>query len=226
MNYRLRNDEVVTGATFLLNDLQQDRKAIEEIFSEINVEYQEDFVAQITTVKKLDSKYAKNKQQTEASQKLYNFSGKVNTQMNALSLKCKRAGVDTSLISTIKKKLHTLDIEGAYDDITDLSKTVKDKIEVLMPKGVKENYPETLLEDAEMLLQLNSEQNMLISQNEKLTEANQKEYNKLRDMITYIMSAGKITFSEQKKRKNYTMSYLVERMRSNNQKDDDDTDTQ
>ncbi|MFY0481385.1 hypothetical protein ACI6PS_02170 [Flavobacterium sp. PLA-1-15] len=225
MNYRLKDDELITAATFITNDLVNDRAEIEVLFPEINKKYETDFIAQTATVKKLDSKYAKTKQQTAASQKLYNHSDGIHKQLNVLSLKCKRAGVQTGLITTIKKKLHNLDMEGAHQDLLNLAKFVKDNIEVLGPVGVQNDFPDAITDEAEKLLFLNGVQNSLITQGEKLTEANQKEYKKLRKMISYIMNAGRLTF-EDKRRKHYTMSDLVQRMRSFNQgKKDDDNDT-
>ena len=217
MNYRLRNDEVVTGATFLKNNFLEDRAEIEIHLPEFNKEYEDDFLKQINVVKKLDRKYARTKEQVNASQKLYDYSGKVNTGLNTLSFQFKGVGLSTELITTIKNKIHKLDIEGAHDGLKDLASFTEDNLEILATKGIKPEYPSTLVDNAEKLLTLNEAQNSLIDQGEKLTKVNEKEYNKLRKMISHILGAGKIVFAEEKRRDFYLMSKLISRMRSGNE---------
>ncbi|RZJ99964.1 MAG: hypothetical protein EOO46_21420 [Flavobacterium sp.] len=217
MNYRLRNDEVVTGATFLKTNFLKDRKEIELKLPEFDTKFESDFLSQIVVVQKLDRKYAKTQEQIKASQKLYDYSGQVNTGLNTLSFQFKGVGLSTELIATIKNKIHKLDIEGAHDGLKDLASFTEDNLEILASKGIKPEYPATLVDKAEELLKLNEAQNSLMDQGEKLSTANQKEYNKLRKMISHILGAGKIVFAEEKRRDFYLMSKLVSRMRSGNE---------
>ncbi|MDR6966928.1 hypothetical protein J2X31_000928 [Flavobacterium arsenatis] len=213
-NSRLNNDEVVTGASFLKTNFLEDRGEIEAVFPEFDKFYQEDYINQIEIVKKLDSKFAKTKQQVKATETLYDFSNKVNTEMNVVSFKFKSAGVDTTLISAIKKNLKNLDIEGAVDKIGTLSTVIADNISALQPKGITPEYPETLIETGEKLLDLNTQQNKLMDDGEKMTDANQKEYDKLRKMVSKIIAAGKIVFKEEKRADFYNLRKLIQRMRA------------
>lgn len=216
MSYRLRNDEVATGATFIKSRFSNDRKEIEEVFEEFDQDFQDDFDNQIEVVKKLDRKYAKTQQQVEASNRLYLCASETNTEMNRLSFKYKSAGLETTLITTVKVKLKKLDIEGAHENIKDLAEFTKDNIALLASKGVKPEYPTSLLNTADKLLGLNEKQNILIDQSQKLTKANEKEYNKLRKTIAHILKAGKIVFENDDRRDFYLMSKLIARMRSGN----------
>ena len=213
-NSRLNNDEVVTGATFLKTNFLADREEIQEVFQELDINYEKDYLAQIDTVKKLDRKFAKTKQQVSASQALYKFSDTISTEMNVVSFKFKSAGVDTTLITAVKKDLKKLNIEGAVEKITELSQVVADNKVALQPKGITPDYPIRLIEKGEKLLDLNAQQNKLMDEGEKMTHANQKEYNKLRKMVSKITAAGKIVFKDDKRADFYSLRKLIQRMRA------------
>lgn len=213
-NSRLNNDEVVTGASFLETNFLEDRREIEAVFPEFDKIFEKDYVSQIDTVKKIDSKFAKTKQQVKASEALYNFSDTISTEMNVVSFKFKSAGVDTALISAVKKDLKKLDIEGAVDKIGTLSTVVADNILALQPKGITPDYPTSLMQMGQNLLDLNVQQNKLMDEGEKMTDANLKEYDKLRKMVSKIIGAGKIVFKEEKRADFYNLTKLIQRMRA------------
>jgi len=213
-NSRLNNDEVVTGASFLKTNFLADREEIEQVFQEFDTDYEKQYVAQIETVKKLDRRFAKTQQQVGASQALYNFSDTINTEMNVVSFKFKSAGLDTALIATVKKDLKNLDIEGAVEKITTLSQVIAENAVVLQPKGIAPDYPSKLIEKGEKLLGLNVQQNKLMDEGEKMTDANKKEYDKLRKMVSKIIGAGKIVFKDEKRADFYNLRKLIRRMRA------------
>lgn len=213
---RLKNDEVVTGATFLKTNFLLDRKEIEVVFPEFDSAYEAYYLNQIKVVKKLDRKYAKTQEQKKASEALYGFSDGLNTEMNALAFKFKSAGVDGFVITALKKKFKSLDMEGALDLMDDLVGVVEDNLEVLQPKGVSKEYLDSLYVKKDQLLQFNEKQNEVIDQGEKLTDVNQKEYDKLRKMISKIIGAGKIVFAAEKRADFYNLTKLIARMRSGN----------
>jgi len=213
-NSRLNNDEVVTGASFLKTNFLADREEIEQVFQEFDTDYEKQYVTQIETVKKLDRRFAKTQQQVGASQALYNFSDTINTEMNVVSFKFKSAGLDTALIATVKKDLKNLDIEGAVEKITTLSQVIAENAVVLQPKGIAPDYPSKLIEKGEKLLGLNVQQNKLMDEGEKMTDANKKEYDKLRKMVSKIIGAGKIVFKDEKRADFYNLRKLIRRMRA------------
>lgn len=213
-NSKLNNDEVVTGASFLKTNFLEDRPEIEAVFPELSKAYQDDYTNQIEIVKKLDSKFVKTKQQVKATEALYHYSNKINTEMNVVSFRFKSAGVDTALITAIKKKLRNSDIEAAVDKIGTLSQIVADNIAALEPMGIHPDYPTSLIGMGEKLLDYNVQQNKLMDEGEKMTDANKKEYDKLRKMVSKIIGAGKIVFKDDKRADFYNLRKLIQRMRA------------
>jgi len=148
---------------------------------------------------------------------LYNLSNEVNNEMNFLSFYFKHSGLDTKLITDLKKDLKNDNVEGATNKMSDVIQLATAKKAVLVSKGMADSFPDELAAKRDKLSMLNNLQNEKENKLKILHEANKEVYKELYAFISKISQAGKIFFKGKKKADEYTISKLIKRMRSGNE---------
>ncbi len=209
----LRMEEYVPAGTFLKTSFQRDRAELATRFSEFTPAYLTDFEAQLTKVSKLEQTITLTEEQKGVTASLYEVSNGLNKDLNFLSFYFERAGIDTAMITAIKKDLNVRNIEGATLKIEGLIQFVESKSEVLLTKGMTASFTTELAATKEDLLVKNELQNKVMNIKKQLHKDNKAEYDALYNYISVITKAGKIMYDGERKKDEYIITKLISRMR-------------
>ncbi|MGH2666353.1 hypothetical protein [Flavobacterium sp.] len=210
---KLRIEEYVPMGTFLKASFVRDRTELATRFSEFTAEYEEEFTTQLEKVDQLEQSLKLTNEQKKVTQSLYEQADALNNELNFLSFYFKRAALDTSNLSQLKKDLRVKNIEGACYKMEGFVQYVSENEEVLVEKGMKTGFADTLRIVKQDLAAKNASQNEIMDIKKQLYEDNTREYRKLYTYITTIVSAGKIMYASVNKLDEYTLTRLISRMR-------------
>lgn len=210
---KLKLEEYVLAASFLLTSFSRDRVELEEIFSEFTPAYEDEFNARLTVVKTLEQSLVLTEKQKGVTKALNQAASAMNKEFNILSFQFKRADLDTAIVSRVKRDLTSGNIEGANKKVDAVIQFLEDKSEILQSKGMKPNYITELGARNAALLKKNVQQKKLMDSRGKLTEVNKQKYKDLYEYISTITEAGKILYDGFKKEDEYTITKLISKMR-------------
>ncbi|WP_310558313.1 hypothetical protein [Flavobacterium sp.] len=209
-------EEYVPGALFIKTSFIRDREELVTRFAEYTPEYVVGFESQISTVKHIQRALVLTDEQKQATMNLYSKADSVNFEFNFLSSYFKKCDLDTKILSQVKKDLTARNIEGANDKIASVMQLIEVNAAALVSKGMAANFAETLAADSDYLEQQNVLQNEVKNKVSELYTANKAEYDALYDYIAEIANDGKIMYKGTPKAKEYTITKIIERMRSGN----------
>jgi sulfur transfer complex TusBCD TusB component (DsrH family) len=209
-------EEYLPGALFIKTSFIRDRAEMVTRFAEYTPEYLVGFEAQITAVKQIQGALMLTEAQKQATANLYLKADSVNVEFNFVSSYFKKCKLDTKILSQVKKDLTARNIEGAIDKIATVIQMVAVNAAALMSKGMAANFAETLAADRDYLELQNALQNQVKNQVSDLYTANKAEYDALYEYIAEIANDGKIMYKGTPKAKEYTITKIIERMRSVN----------
>jgi hypothetical protein len=210
---KLKQEEYVPAGNFLKTSFARDRAELLKRFSEFTTEYESGFETQLTKVGKLEQTLKLTEEQKGVTVSLYQASDLVNKEMNFLSFYFKRANLDSSLVSDVKKDLKNRNVEGATKKMEGLIQYIIEKSTVLESKGMATGFPEELSTSKTDLEAKNILQNKIMDIKGQLHEDNKAAYEKLYEYISTIANAGKIMYDGQGKTDEYTVTRLISRMR-------------
>ena len=110
---KVRKEEYTPLGDFIRTSFVRDQAAIAVRFPKMNAAYLTAFTAKLTEVKILESGLVLTEQQKNATASLYAEADVVNEDLNFLNSYLKRAKLNTTEVSKLKKDLTVNDIEGA-----------------------------------------------------------------------------------------------------------------
>ncbi|WP_310560414.1 hypothetical protein [Flavobacterium sp.] len=214
--YSFLKEEYLPGALFIKTSFKRDREELVTRFSGYTPEYLVGFEDQISTVKQIQQTLVLTEAQKQATVNLYLRATSVNVEFNFLSSYFKKCGLDTKILSQVKKDLTTHNIEGATDKIASVIQFIDANSAALVSKGMAADFAATLAADRDYMEQQNLLQNEVKNQIAGLYTANKAEYDALYDYIAEIAADGKIMYAKTPKAKEYTIAKIIERLRSGN----------
>jgi hypothetical protein len=209
-------EEYLPGALFIKTSFIRDRQELVTRFAEYTPEYLVGFEAQITTVKQIQGALVLTEAQKQATVNLYLKADSVNVEFNFLSSYFKKCNLDTKILSQVKKDLTVRNIEGANAKITGVIQLIEVNAAALISKGMGANFAVALAADRDYLEQMNVLQNQVKNQVSDLYTTNKAEYDALYGYIAEIANDGKIMYKGTPKANEYTITKIIERMRSSN----------
>lgn len=215
-NKKFLKEEYLPGALFIKTSFKRDREELFSRFSVYTPEYLVAFETQIAKVKAIQQALVLTEEQKRATANLYLKSASVNVEFNFLVSYFKKCGFDTTILSQVKRNLDVHNIEGANDKIAAVIQFIDANVGALVGKGMAANFTETLAADRDYLEAQNVLQNEVRNQVLGLYNANKGEYDRLYDYVAEIANDGKIMYAKTPKAKEYTITKIIERMRSGN----------
>lgn len=217
MNNKLRKEEYTVAGNFLKTSFANDRADLATRFPEFTPEYQTAFEASIDLVEDLEQGVVLTEEQKTATAVLYSLSKELNSELNFLTFYFKRAGLDSKMVSNLKKDLTKNNIEGCTQKITGLLQFIADKRTVLTEKGMAGTFESELAQTRDNLNEKNELQNQKMNALKDLHSENKAIYKELYQYISIIADAGKIKYKNTIKADQYTISKIIARMRTSNQ---------
>jgi hypothetical protein len=212
--FLLKKEEYTALGDFIRVSFERDLAAITARYPKINKAYKNEFIAKLEEVKTLESSIKLTQEQKNATKALYNEVLEVNKELNFLSSYCKDAGLDSTIVSDLKKTLSKGNVEGAVLKIESLKQYITANADALIEEGMPANFATTLNTHKTSLESKNTLQNSSLNDRKTLTKANKKQYEELYAYITKIMRSGKLVFSTSNVKEEYTISKVLSRMRS------------
>ncbi len=140
----------------------------------------------------------------------------MNGEFNFLVRYFKKCAFDTSILSQVKRNLNTHNIEGATNKMAAVIQFIAVNTAALEAKGMAPDFVTTLTADRDYLEQQNVLQNQVKNQVSALYNANKVEYDALYGYIAAIANDGKTMYKGTPREKEYTITKIIERMRSGN----------
>lgn len=211
--FTLKAEEYVPAATFLKTSFVRDREELSSRFSEFTPDYLAGFEAQLTKVTGLEQALILTEEQKGITASLYDASNVVNKDLNFLSFYFERAGLDTAIVTGVKKDLTSRNVEGACLKLAGLIQFITGKSALLESKGMNAGFPAELDAARVNLMTKNELQNKVMDTKKQLYKDNKAEYDKLYDYVSMIAKAGKIMYDGMSKKDEYTVTKLISRMR-------------
>lgn len=217
MNNKLRKEEYSVAAGFLKTSFANNRVDLATRFTDFTPTYEADFAAKIAQVVSLEQGITLTNEQKTATAELYNAAKELNAELNYLGFYFKKANLDKKLITGLKKELSKNNIEGANQKITGIVQFITDRQALLETKGMASTFPADLAQTRDVLQAKNELQNQKMNTLKVLHNANKGIYKELYDYISTIAEAGKIKYKGTILADQYTISKIIDRMRSGNQ---------
>lgn len=214
--FRVRKEEYTTLGDFIRTSFVRDQVAILVRFSKMNATFATAFTAKLTEVKTLESGLVLTEQQKNATASLYAEADIVNEDLNFLISYLKRAKLNTTEVSKLKRDLSTGNIEGAVLQMESVKQYVVANSAVLTAEGMAAGFVAAFDAHKLSLTQKNALQNSVMNARKTLTDANVDKYDALYDYIVDIADAGKLVFAKSIVKDEYNVSKILKRMRAGN----------
>ena len=163
MGFSVRSEEYAPLGDFLRVSFVRDQAAIEVRFKKLDAVYLAAFDDQLAIVKKLEGTLKLTEEQKKATAELYAEADVVNKDLNFLSSYFKDAGLPTAAISSLKKSLKSVNIEGALLEMKDLRQYVVANQVALVDEGMDAGYELELKGHIDSMEALNTLQNSVLN---------------------------------------------------------------
>ena len=214
--FRVRKEEYTTLGDFIRTSFVRDQAAILVRFPKMNAAYLTAFTAKLTEVKTLESGLVLTEQQKNATASLYAEADIVNEDLNFLISYLKRAKLNTTEVSKLKRDLSISNIEGAVLQMESVKQYVVANSAALIAEGMAAGFVVAFDARKVSLTQKNALQNSVMNARKTLTDANVDKYEALYDYIVDIVDAGKLVFAKSVVKDEYNVSKILKRMRVGN----------
>ena len=210
---KLRIEEYVPAAKWLMKSLIRDRSELANRFIEFTEDYVNQFTDQIETIKSLEKSLVLTEQQKEATESLYLASDRLSLELSFLTFHFKRASLYPGILTMVKKEIANRNIEGACQKMGGLISYVSAEHEILESKGMEIGFPAELAIMKSDLEMRNSYLNEILENRDQLYDDNVEEYKLLHEFITTVSNAGKVIYEGQDKESDYSISKIIGHMR-------------
>lgn len=213
MSRKIRIEEYVPAATFVLASFVRDRAELESRFSEFTTDFQAEFEQKLEEIKQLEQALKLTEKQKQLTQALYLQADELNRELNFLVYYFERAGLDAGIISPIKRKLTHRNIEGACFKLSGLIAYVTEQQVLLQEKGMDAGFLALLDAGKKGLEEKNAGQNAIRNALLQLHSGNRGEYEVLFDFMRTVAKAGKILYNGEVRHNEYTIEQVLGRLR-------------
>jgi hypothetical protein len=214
--FRVRKEEYTTLGDFIRTSFVRDQPAILVRFPKMNAAYLTAFTAKLTEVKTLESGLVLTEQQKNATASLYAEATVVNEDLNFLISYLKRAKLNTTEVSKLKRYLSISNIEGAVLQMESVKQYVVANSAALIAEGMAATFVTGFDAHKVSLTQKNALQNSVMNARKVLTDANVDKYDALYNYIADIADAGKLVFAKSIVKDEYNITKVISRMRAGN----------
>lgn len=214
--FRVRKEEYTTLGDFIRTSFVRDQSGILLRFSKMNAAYLAAFTAKLTEVKTLESGLVLSEQQKNVTASLYAEATIVNEDLNFLISYLKRAKLNTTEVSKLKRDLSINNIEGAVLKMESVKQYVVANSVALIAEGMAAGFTAAFEVRKLSLTEKNALQNSVMNARKVLTDSNLAKYEALYDYIVDIADAGKLVFAKSIVKDEYNVSKILKRMRAGN----------
>jgi ribosomal protein L29 len=211
---KMRIEEYYPAGQFLRVSFVRDRTMLVSRFSNFTTDYLAEFDTSIEDVRVLEQSVVLTEEQKNATAELYGAADGLSTELNFLKFQMVQSGLDTALVTAIKKDIARHNIEGACQKLVGLNQLIVQHHVVLESKGMAAGFPVTLAATTAWLETKNVLQNQVMDMLKQLHDDNKAVFKALYGFISTIAAAGKIMFKGTAKESEYTITHLLGRMRS------------
>lgn len=222
MSVRVKNEEYVPLAEFIMVPFERDQRQIEAKFPKLNGPFLEAFRSKIDFVKDLESSLVLTTEQSRVTDELYAEAAAFNKEVNYLSSYFKGAGLPTVSITKMKDFFFSRNIEGGLLELKAVKQLARANKAALVDEGIETEYPDKMDAAYDSMLAKNVMQNTIMNNRETLVRNNRADYDALYDYIATVAAKGKIVFDGTGFEDEYTISDIIKRMRAPKRKDDEE----
>ncbi|WP_264520654.1 hypothetical protein [Flavobacterium sp. N1994] len=222
MNSYVKNEEVTALGDFVFTSYERDFDAIKNRFATMNAAFRDSFVAKLDFVKVLESSLVLTENQKGITASLYADAKLLNEELNFLNANFADAGLNTRIISDLKRDLHNSNIEGAILQLEALKQFVTAHKDELIAKDMPADFVDTLDGYKAKLASKNKIQNEIMDNRKMLTDKNIAHYDELKKMLKRIMRNGKLVFKGTVTEDQYALMKVVQRMRAAKRKKEEE----
>ena len=211
-NLRLRREDYPAIGNILLISLKRDINDFTKEYKTINEEFIKELKEKINSLKDIVSYNVLQSNQKSHTKLLYSKTDILKDKATLLKQYAIKAGLDTSLIAKNIKNINSKNIEGvvqSFRDIIYYYSQNKDKL-----KAMPDNFLEDLSEKNNEIEKLNIEQKHLMSTSKGTIQDNKKTYDELYTMLKEVISIGKIIYRKSVKKEEYTMSKILDKLKT------------
>lgn len=225
--YWCKTEEVPVVAGYVLNSLRVDLTD----FRNFSSMYSEELITSVEAQKNVCSELIKSSAITGQlkliTQQLNEKANTLRISLNPLEGYLILAGkaLDIQIadfeLKGIRKNIASGNMEGVIQDVTTLVSNLKRNATVLTNVGMKAQMPDDLQAISANISALNEAQHLKESERSRMLDSNQKEFNKMWEMITMITKSARAMYRgvNDVKLKDYTISNLIKKARSTNNND-------
>ena len=218
--FNCKQEEVTAIAGFVANSLTADLA----LFQEYSPAFTQTLIEQIRTKQNLcisleESDITTQRLKSVTAQLVDKEQG-LRPILNKVEGYLKLAGsgldiaVDSFGLKAVRDAVSRGNDEGVIASLQTLVKNINRNLPVLLAQGLKPEIADALMAVSAEIKQLNEEQNQLINDRSRNTDANIKDYNELWNMITPVFETARSIFRgvDEVKLKEYTISALLKRV--------------
>ena len=214
MNANVKIEEVAPMGDFVLTSYERDFEFIKSKFSKMDEAFRDGFIAKLDFVKVLESGLLLSEAKKGTTARLYDEAKRLNDDLNFLSTYFEDADLNPGIVTALKNDLFAHNIEGVLLKIEGVRQFVIANQTLLVAQGMDAGFADVLKDYRTSLTKKNNEQNELINNRKKLTDANKTHYEELLKMIKKITTKGKLVFKDSVVKDEYTNTKIIQRMRA------------
>ena len=213
-NNNLNYEDYPAIGDALVASINRDQSEFMVHYKTMNTGFITEFQNAIDAVRAAASVLAKTEERKSVTKKLYDLADEVNKKLLFLLEYMEDADLDVRVISSIRSKFSSRNIEGAVKDLREVLpylQTHKTALETGdMPDGFLD-YFSTVLPQMEVW---NAEQISILSTRKSLVEANKVLFENAYSYISKVSNRGKKVFKKTIKKNDYTISKLLTQVRA------------
>jgi hypothetical protein len=229
--FQCKIEDVPVLGEFLLSSLRKDLKDFSSFSSMFTPEYLVKIEGKISDCKELTSSSTISKELKSVTKQLTDKSKGMRVKLNVVEgyLKLGKSDLDIAVedfgLKSVRNNISRSNIEGLILNIQTLLVSVKRNQSVLETKGFKPSIISDIETQINEINVLNTKQNDLISNRNRLTKQNISLFNDLWENLLPIVETAKALYRsvDEVKLKDYTIAQLVKRINAGKRKEKEES---
>jgi hypothetical protein len=227
--FQCKIEDMPVIGEFLLNSVKKDMDDFSKFSSIFTPEYLTTVETKINACKDLISSSTITKELKSVTRQTYDKSKGLRVKLNILEgyLKLGSDGLDVAIedvgLKNVRNDISRSNIEGLIANMQKTLTVVKRNKSLLATKGLKEELITDIETQIVEIRALNTRQNDLISDRNRLTKENISIFNDLWDSLQPIVKTAKAIYRgvDDVKLKDYTIAQLMKRINANHKKNEE-----